>query len=180
MSVNELESVDISTSRWDSEWWHTTNKEIAGSKPSAQDRRTDWEAKTWSQVRNRILPVPWHRRLVLAEVNPSMCFVSQFSVHKMGMMAVPLSQACSEDKALTPMRCCDMKLRGYARKIFEPPSVAQLLNTQQSSFVLTDLREGEKYCLHLTTGKKKVLVASLTSPSISWVRCQGPRYHVSL
>jgi len=62
-----------------------------------------------------------------------MCFVPQFSVHK---MAVPLSQRCSEDKALKPMRCCGVKLRGYARKLFEPPPMANLSGKKLLAFKL--------------------------------------------
>lgn len=154
VSVSELESMDITTSRWDREWWHTTSKETAGSNPPAQDGRTDGGAKTWSQLRNRIQPVPWHRHLLLAEVNPSVCFLPPFFMQKTGMMAVPLSQAWSEDKALMPVRCCNIKLRGYARKVFEP-RVAHLLNTWQSSFDLPGPWEREEYCLHLTSGNKR-------------------------
>lgn len=154
MSISELESMDITTSRWDREWWHTTSKETAVSNPPAQDGRTDGGAKTWSQLRNRIHPVPWHRHLLLAEVNPSVCFLPPFFMQKTGMMAVPLSQAWSEDKALMPVRCCNIKLRGYARKVFEP-RVAHLLNTWQSSFDLPGPWEREEYCLHLTSGNKR-------------------------
>lgn len=151
MFISEIGSTDITTSRWDHEQWHTTSKEITGSKPSAQGRRTDEEAKTWCHVGNRIQLVRWHGHLMFAKVNPSVCFVPQFSVQKMGMMAVPLSQTCSEDMSLEPMRCCNMKQASCKK---DPPPVAQLPNTWESKFVLAGSRERDGYCLYLTSGNK--------------------------
>ena len=99
-----------------------------------------------------------------------------------GWWQLPLYQACSEDKALLPMRFWDMKLRGgrYARKVCEPPSAAQLLNTQLLHDVLSSLLwEGKEVLSPPSNRKQKVLVVSATSAAV-WVRCQGSKHNVSL
>lgn len=110
-----------------------------------------------------------------AEVDPSMCFVSQFSMHKMGMVAVPLSQA------LTPMRCCDMKLQGCERYL----NIERYFNGSASENPTVKFHPhwpmgGGETLSAVNNRKQKVLVALVTSTSISWVRCQDPRYYVSL
>lgn len=145
VSISALENVEVATSRWDYEWWRTTRKINTGSKLSAQDGGT---GKQNSGPKSGTGSSPSPDTDIL-------CRGGSFNVLYVSVLH---AQDGNDGSSSVPgINAHEMLWHEAAGlwKIFEPPSVAQLLKTQQSSSVLTDLWEGEKYCLQLKTGSKR-------------------------
>lgn len=133
--------------------------------------------------------MPCHRNLVLTEwiLHSPLCLISpcrrrgwwQFLCHHhhhhhQGMMAVPLSQACPESKALMPRDAAIWNWGIMQERYLHHQQWLSFWTPDSQALSLLRMRDG-KMLSPFHVRKKNILVAPVTSAFVSWVCCQGPK-----